>query len=261
MSEEIKFQKSAPMPPIKLLKFLVKMGVKPPTPVIPYPENWNSLNGDARYNFFKQHNIGTEHRAFVSEEMAKTYKRRMQRWFDMVDLKEPDQVPNNYLVEGFLDENAGFTKKETCYDGEKVAKSILKFSQDFQPDYAPFAVPIPGPVHDTLGTRMMRWPGGGRSDSLADNIKWQFFEDEYMFANEYEDLIADPENYLYRKWAPRAFKNLSGFATLPSFYTSIIPSVDMLWLMPYALGPARDAVKTMLKAADENIQFIHAFLE
>ena len=256
MSEEIKFQKLAPMPPIKLLKLLVKMGVKPPTPQVPYPENWSSLSGDEKYEFFKKFNIATEHRAFVSEEMAQTYQRRMQRWFDIVDLKEPDQVPNNYIIEGLLEENAGITKAESYYDGEKFAKTILKFAQDFQQDYAPFCIAIPGPMHETLGTSMIRWPGGGRSDALADDTKWQFIEDEYMLADEYDDLIADPENFLYRKWSPRAYKNLEGFATLPSLYTSIMPATDMLWLMPYALGPARKAIKTLLKAADENLQFI-----
>ena len=79
MSEEIKFQKLAPMPPIKLLKLLVKMGVKPPTPQVPYPENWSSLSGDEKYEFFKKFNIATEHRAFVSEEKAQTYQRRMHQ--------------------------------------------------------------------------------------------------------------------------------------------------------------------------------------
>lgn len=260
MSEEIKFNKPAFTPPIKLLKFMVKMGVKPPTPQIPYPENWGTLTGDEKYAFFKNHCISTENRAFVSAEKARIYQKRMQRWFDIVDLKEPDQVPGNYLIDGFLEQVSGNSPSDASYNGEKFAKSLHTFAKEFDPEYSPFVVPIPGPVHEILGTNMIRWPGGGRPEAMPDNTQWQYVEGEYMAADEYDELIASPENYLYRRWASRVFGNLSGLNTLPTLYSAVQPAVVMLWLLPFAVGPARQAMKNLLKAADANIQFIMPML-
>jgi hypothetical protein len=45
---------------------------------------------------------------------------------------------------------------------------------------------------------------------------YQYAEGEYMTADEYDEFIFDPSDFMLRKWAPRQFGSMAGFGqTIP----------------------------------------------
>ena len=254
---EIKFKKASPTPPVGLLKLMLKMGIKLPLPApIPLLENWSEATSDEKYNYFKESLLRTEDKEFASAEVAETYKRRVKRWYDVVELKEPDRVPNTMLMEGYIAKHAGFTQADYFYHPERIAKAALKFQKDFQPEYATITLSYPGEVFDLIGMKMMRWPGGPREDALAEDIQWQYAEGEYMPATDYDELIQNPEGYILRKWYPQVFKNLDGLAALPTAFTPIEPASVSLLMLSFAMGPARDAIDLLLKSANKTLEAV-----
>lgn len=259
MSEnvEIKFRKPSPTPPAWLLKLMLKMGAKLPTPQLPpLPENWNELRGDEKYNFFKKTLLSTEDKEFESAEVAETYHRRVKRWFDVVEVKEPDQVPNTMIMEGYIAKYSGLTQADFFYRSDKIAKAAVKFQEDFKPEFATMTLTYPGEVFDLIGMKMMRWPGGDREDALADDIPWQYAEGEYMPAADYDQLIANPEAYMLRKWYPQVFGNLDGLEKFPNLFTPIEPATVSLFLLPFAGGPVREALEILIKSAEKTVEAV-----
>jgi len=86
-----------------------------------------------------------------------------------------------------------------------------KFLDYFQPDadFGPIFA-YPAPAMETLGWNAFKWPGRG----LADDTIYQYVEGEYLKAEEYDEFIFDPSDFMLRKWAPRQFKALQGFAQM-----------------------------------------------
>jgi hypothetical protein len=59
-----------------------------------------------------------------------------------------------------------------------------------------------------LGWKAFKWPG----QDLADDVMYQYVEGEYMKADEYDEFIFDPSDFMLRKWAPRQFSSMEGFS-------------------------------------------------
>ena len=254
---EIRFKKATRTPPLGLLKLMLKMGVKLPMPApTPLPENWTESTSDEKYDFFKQSLLSTEDKEFDSAEIAETYQRRVKRWYDVVEIREPDRVPSTMLMEGYLAKHSGFSQADYFYRPEEIAKAAVKFHQDFQPEFATATLSYPGEVFDLIGMKMMRWPGGPRSDALSENTQWQYAEGEYMPATDYDELIRNPEGFMLRKWYPQVFENLKGLETLPSAFTPIEPATVALLLLSFARGPAREALDILLEAAEKTLEAV-----
>jgi uroporphyrinogen-III decarboxylase len=67
-----------------------------------------------------------------------------------------------------------------------------------------FAGGVNGPVHDILGVRYARFPGR----ELPENMPFQFIGEEFMKAEEYDELIEDPSRFLAEKLIPRSCRSL-----------------------------------------------------
>ena len=202
--------------------------------------------------------LSTEGKPFESGEIARTYKERAKRFMDVVDLKEPKQVPTVMMAAGFVAAYGGISLADTFYDAEKTAQANRKYLEDFQPEYllAGGGMPI-GKALDILGYTMYKWPGG----DLPDDTPFQFVEGEYMPVEEYDQLIRNPEGYVLRNYYPRIFKNLKGLENLPSlFEPAEIVGVAKL-LMPLAtpqmqetLGKIAEAIEYLRSGIDAAMQ-------
>jgi len=222
------------------------VATKPP----PLPEDFLSMTADEKYLFFKSQMLSTQEKNFISAEVEATYTRRIQRWFDIIELKEPDRVPVSLLTAGYRAEYSNITQADAFYAPEKLAAASLRFHEDFQPDFATPTLTMPGRAFEKLDVKMMNWPGGSRPNALSDHMHFQYVEGEYMQAGEYEQLINNPEGYLLRNWYPRVFGNLSGLHMLPNLFTPIEPGGIGMLLMQLGKGPAREAIDNLLSAAD-----------
>jgi len=218
------------------------------------PENWNTLTPDEKFEALWASFISTEGKSFATPEVAQTYQRRVQRLKDVCQLKKPDRVPCILNVGGAIAEYAGVTHGEMMYDYGKAARAVLKFNLDFQPDYQVSGNFMPGKVFDRLGCKTYRWPG----NSLPMDTTFQMVEGEYMGADEYDLLIADPESFYMRTYMPRVFKALEGWRMLPTFFGSM--EMPMLPLLTGVVGmpPVQQAFQAFLEAGQATMEWIGA---
>jgi uroporphyrinogen-III decarboxylase len=223
----------------------------PPMPP-PLPENWASMTGDEKFKFFAEGWAGTEGKPFASPEIAAKYKLRAQRWLDVVALKEPDEIPCTILPEGFVLENAGTQPVDTFYNVEKAAQSFVKFHEDYECAYSAMAPAHSGRTLDALKYKLIRWPGSQvPGSSLADTTSFQYVEKEYMLPQDYDELIANPEGYMMRKFLPKICDGLSGLAMMPNLFNMVEAVGAVPMFMAMSVGQLREALETMLKAADQ----------
>lgn len=202
--------------------------------------------------------LAAEDIAFESEEIEERYQRRVQRFLDVVDLKEPDKVPTLLMPGTVIAAQGGITLADTFYDAEKTARASRKFMQDFQPELLLGGGMLPmGKVFDLLGYRLYRWPGGG----LPADTPFQFVEGEYMPAEDYDALIENPEGYVLRHYYPRIFGNLEALRRLPSLFepTEIVGIAKLL--IPLAtpefqemLGKLSEAISDLRANLDSAMQ-------
>ncbi len=187
-----------------------------------------------------------EGRSFESDAAAELYRQRTSRFADIVQLKEPDRVPVLMMASGIVNRYAGVTYADTFYDAEKAAGAMLKFVEEFSPEYLMYGSAAAGPAYDLLGYNIYKWPGG----ALPDNSSFQYVEGEYMPAQDYDTLINNPEGYMLRSYLPRIFSNLQGLRQIPNLFTANeIVGVNLM-LASLASPAVRETMSRLAKALD-----------
>jgi uroporphyrinogen-III decarboxylase len=148
-------------------------------------------------------------------EPSPEYLAREKRFNDAVSLKRPDRVPVASLAALFNTNYSGLTNAEALYDYEKAAEAWKQTTAKLNWDMAPPPfVLFPGPVMEKLGLRTFKWPGHG----LPDHLPYQFVEDEYMLADEYDEFLANPGDFVVRKMMPRMASTLEPMGMLPPLH-------------------------------------------
>jgi uroporphyrinogen-III decarboxylase len=175
---------------------------------------------------------------------------REQRIRDAIALRLPDRVPVMPMFQFFPAFYAGITPHEAMYDYEKARMAWKKTILDFEPDlYAGPALFRSGPVLETLDCRQLRWPGHGVDAHHA----YQFVEAEYMPAEEYDEFIENPSDWMIRRYMPRIFGALTPFQNLPGildqFYYYGAPSAGLATM---GTPQVQEAFQSLLKAARES---------
>ena len=141
-----------------------------------------------------------------------TYEAREKRFYDAVSLTKPDRVPIASFAVMFLTRYSGLTNAEAMYDYNKMAKAWKQSVQRLNWDMAPLHQSVfPGPVMEMMGLKTFKWPGY----NLADNALYQYVENEYMMADEYDEFLADPGSFTIRKVLPRMASVFEPLAILP----------------------------------------------
>lgn len=139
------------------------------------------------------------------------FAERSKRLKDAIELRQPDRVPISIGFSYMLAEYGGITKQEMHENPKKTQEILEKAALYFQPDGASGGAFFSGPdIAETIGDRMLRWPGHG----IGENDAFQFAEDEYMLPDDYDDYLFDPADWGIRKLFPRSASNLKGFAKL-----------------------------------------------
>ena len=182
---------------------------------------------------------------FQSPEAKATYTASISRIKDALQLKVPDRVPVCVFPSFFPLSYYGITLQDAMYDYQKCAAAFKKFILDFKPDLQFGAVaPGPGRFFEILDCKLYAWPGHGVSAAHS----YQCLEGEYMKAEEYDLLIADPSFYFRNFYLPRVFGALDGFKML-SPLTGILEIYGVAFnFIPYALPPVQNTYKTLFEA-------------
>jgi hypothetical protein len=147
------------------------------------------------------------------------YDERVKRTLDAAALRVPDRVPVFGPYQKYPYAFAGLSFKDAMNDYAKARAACHKFLDYFQPDldFGPVFA-YPAPAMETLGWKAFKWPGHG----LGDNVMYQYVDGEYMKAEEYDEFIYDPSDFMLRKWAPRQFTALEGFG-------QVVPWRRFMW--------------------------------
>ena len=193
---------------------------------------------------------------FQSKEAGANYKASITRIKDAIQLKKtPDRVPVTLLPSMFPFINAGMTIQEAMYDYDKCVAAFKKFILEFKPDmHIGAAAPGPGKFYEILDYKLYSWPGHG----VAPEHSYQCNEGEYMKAEEYDLLMADPSFYFRNFYLPRVFGALEGFKMLPPL-TGILEMYGVAFnFIPYALPPVQATYKALFEAGAEALKWAMA---
>jgi hypothetical protein len=184
---------------------------------------------------------------FIDPDAEKSYKARLTRIIDAIQLKEPDRVPVILPAGIYPAFHAGVTLQTVMYDYNELRKAWRKFLHEFNGDtHASPAVIPPGRVSDILDSRTSKWPGHGLPD---DARMFQFVEGEYMKADEYDALINDPSDFFLRIFLPRVFGQLKPIQKLTPLTHSL--GMPTAFLGSYTNADVRSAFQAILDAGRE----------
>jgi len=176
------------------------------------------------------------------------FKERTRRVEDAVQLKVPDRVPFLPAFSFFPAKYAGISFEEAMYDYDKLAEVSKKAIIDFEADMYmnPFSQIALGPLMEVLDYRQVKWPGHG----VAPNYTYQFVEEEYMKADEYDAFLFDPTDYILRTYLPRICGALEPLKRLPpiagQYYFRLLTGMAVLGEPEVA-----SAIESLLKGGAE----------
>lgn len=144
----------------------------------------------------------------MAADMLKLAEERKKRYLAALNLEKPDKVPIRLTLSGeFITKLAGYTFQETYYDWSKNIDATRKLLEKFKELDV-----IMGPanlwwatLHDAVGARYYKFAGL----ALEKNTQFQYVEDEYMLAEDYDDFITNPTEWIATKFLPRLHTELS----------------------------------------------------
>jgi hypothetical protein len=182
---------------------------------------------------------------FADANAEAAYRDRVTLMKDAIQLRSrPKRIPVCPSAGFFPMQYAGITMYDAMYDYQALSKAWQIYHQDFEPDaYNSPTTIVPGKVLDILDLKLFQWPGHG----VSREREYQFVEDEYMKAEEYQDLIDDPTAFFLNVYFPRIFGSLKPLASFP-----LLPPVNEIPLVPPAVMPfGAESMKAALASLSE----------
>ena len=192
----------------------------------------------------------------MEKELEELYQEREKRVSDAVQLKVPDRVPIAPFVGFFPAFYSGITPQEAMYDYDKAYAAWKKTCLDFQWDMImPPRYAQTGPTFELLDYKQLKWPGHG----LDPNRTFQFIEEEYMKAEEYDAFLEDPSDFMIRTYFPRICGILEPFKKLPPIHQAFAYYLGLCTNLSVIGTPeVSSAIESLLKAARECSRWIAA---
>jgi len=216
---------------------------------------WSDLSSEEKREERFRRRLSPEDVKFSNPEAEVGYKARATRFVKVIKLEEPDRVPV-VLPSGFFPAYyAGGTLKKVMYDYDALRAAWLKFLGDFEMDtFGGPALVSPGRVLETIGGKLMQWPGHGLADHVS---SYQFVEGEYMMADEYDAFIKDPRDFLLRTYLPRTARAFAGFRRLrPQTLSSL--TMPTFFVAQYGDPEVRASFQAVLEAGLETVRWMEA---
>jgi hypothetical protein len=183
-----------------------------------YPKNWADMTPAERraWRIDKWRNPDVP---WASPEAEAEYKARVDRIVAAINMEKPDRVPVRLNMGFWPAKTGGISAYEAMSDPVKGTKAWKDFNFKFQPDASvdPLHNTVPAAMFEALGYNLYSWPGHGVSETAS----YQYNEKDWMTADDYDELISDPSDYLIRTYLPRTVGAFAGFGGLSSFWDYI----------------------------------------
>ncbi len=164
-------------------------------------------------------------------ELPPEYAAREKRFLDAAGLTKPDRVPVmplNCLY--YANRALGVTNAKAQRDYVKRYECIKKITVDLDLDFAPQVINLaPSTYFEILQVTDFKWPGG----ELPDDAPNQYIETEILLADEYDEYLADPDLFTYRKLWPRISRTM---AHLPNIQIPPLFGFTTGWFLGVNLG-------------------------
>jgi uroporphyrinogen-III decarboxylase len=190
---------------------------------------------------------------FAAQEVRTAYRDRVQLVIDALELRKPARVPVVPQMGLYSARYAGLSVHEAMYDFDKLALAWRRFHEDFVPDFQSDAI-LPGLPLEIIGGKYVIWPGQG----VEKDSPWQYVEAEYMKAEEYDALIADPSGYFMRTLLPRIAAAFEPLAALDPF-ADIIEAAGLPYnLIPFADPAFLEAARRLSEAGRATLDYVEA---
>lgn len=191
----------------------------------------------------------------MNRKAAKILAERTQRVLDAVALKQPDRVPMYFSLGMFPAAYSKISFKEAIEDLDKWQSANETAYSEYQPDFGANFLTVDVAANSLLCSRIYKWPGHG----VGINDPFQFVEAEFMSADEYDNFIDDPGDFLFRKYWPRLYGGLEGLTTLPPLKTlGLKPLSSIAILDSPSLSKAFNVLSKVIK---KNAKFQKAALK
>jgi len=187
----------------------------------------------------------------MNKTTEQLYNERQRRIMDAITLKMPDRVPVWGGSGLFASERCNFSREEQMMEIDKALEADYQATLYFDSDVSGHAMAL-GSVLAPLDFKQMKWAGHG----LPANSNWQWVEMECMKAEEYDEFIYDPSDFIVRKYWPRAYGKLGALAMMPPLREAqgyfAAPGAFMAFGTPEGQA-ALDALREAGRAAVDNI--------
>jgi hypothetical protein len=217
------------------------------------PENWKELTPEQKRDHRLKNLLNPPDDVFVSDEAKNNYRIRAQRLADVFCVREPDRIPVNLPVGNLPYTLYGITLRTAMYDYDQAVKACQLFNKKYSDKMEYFAAPwiTPARVMEILDYKLYSWPGHG---TPMNTPSYQFVENEYMTAEEYDDLIRDPSDFWFRTYLPRVFGAFKPFGMLRP-WTDMVEIVNLVQLMPFASPEMQDTLQKLIEVGKEYQKF------
>jgi hypothetical protein len=215
-------------------------------------KNWSDLTPvEKREKRFEKW-LSTDGIQFNNDEAKKRYTDRIKRFIKVIKLEEPDRVPVMLPVGNLPLHLAGITLKEAMNDNKKLYKAYMDFFKVFNKgdNYASPGMVSSMKAVEITKTKMTKYPGHGLPDNAVAN---QFVEGEYMKANEYDLLLNDLGDFVFRYYLPRTMGVMEPFQNFPPMENLL--GFPNMFLMPTANPQVRAALQAMINYGEETAKW------
>jgi len=145
--------------------------------------------------------------------MQKLFDERLGRYQAAIALEPTDRVPVATGTNVYAEVYSGNTRQETIYNPDKWLQAELAFIKDFPEFDVLRNNRIYAPMYDAIDLKSYRLPG----PHLSAQSDFQFIEAEYMLANEYDELIANPVKFMFDRFLPRVMGEMKERGSIRSY--------------------------------------------
>lgn len=133
-------------------------------------------------------------------EKEKLYQERLERYTIAMECGKPDKVPICLGIGEWVVKYTDTNLQEVFYDLNKSNSIVDEMLSDFDVDiFGGGPCLWSPPMFDAMGSKLYKFPGIG----LDENSTFQYNEEEYMKAEDYDDFIANPTEWLATNFLPR----------------------------------------------------------
>ncbi len=183
------------------------------------------------------------------------YRERENRVSDVIALRRPDRVPILLYWGALEGKYAGYSQEEMMADRDKHLEANFRINADFAPDLANPPLFF-GPTLEALDCKLLKWAGHG----LSSDLTFQYVENEYMKADEYDHFLDDPSDFMVRRLWPRIFGRLGVFGSLPQLSSITGYAEGIISFLPFGLPGGIEALDALRKAGEETVKTLGAMI-